>query len=48
MAMFDTIMIDHLNRVERGTASHNSNLGHHVQIELIGLLSSSNYICYSG
>ncbi|KAK0137815.1 Zinc finger MYM-type protein 1 [Merluccius polli] len=33
-------MKDHLNRVERGTASHNSYLGHHVQNELIDLLSS--------
>lgn len=40
MAKFDPIMKDHLNRVERGTASHNSYLGHHVQNELIGLLSS--------
>ncbi len=40
MAMFDSIMKDHLNRVERGTASHNSYLGHHVQNELIDLLSS--------
>ncbi len=40
MAIFDSIMKDHLNRVERGTASHNSYLGHHVQNELIDLLSS--------
>ncbi|XP_077052859.1 zinc finger MYM-type protein 1-like [Siphateles boraxobius] len=40
MARFDPIMKDHLNRVERGTASHNSYLGHHVQNELIDLLSS--------
>ncbi len=39
MARFDPIMKDHLNRVERGTASHNSYLGHHVQNELIDLLS---------
>ncbi len=38
MARFDPIMKDH--RVERGTASHNSYLGHHVQNELIDLLSS--------
>lgn len=30
MARFDPIMKDHLNRVERGTSSHNSYLGHHV------------------
>ncbi len=40
MARFDPIMKDHLDRVERGTASHNSYLGHHVQNELIDLLSS--------
>ncbi|KAI2661980.1 Zinc finger MYM-type protein 1 [Labeo rohita] len=40
MAKFDPIIKDHLNRVERGTASHNSYLGHHVQNELIDLLSS--------
>lgn len=40
MGRFDPIMKDHLNRVERGTASHNSYLGHHVQNELIDLLSS--------
>ncbi len=40
MARFDPIMKDHLNRVKRGTASHNSYLGHHVQNELIDLLSS--------
>uniref|UniRef100_G3NC70 HAT C-terminal dimerisation domain-containing protein n=1 Tax=Gasterosteus aculeatus TaxID=69293 RepID=G3NC70_GASAC len=40
MAMFDPIMKEHLNRVERGTASQNSYLGHHVQNEVIELLSS--------
>ncbi len=40
MARFDPIMKDHHNRVERGIASHNSYLGHHVQNELIDLLSS--------
>ena len=40
MARFDPIMEDHLNRVKRGTASHNSYLGHHVQNELIDSLSS--------
>ncbi|XP_023809021.1 zinc finger MYM-type protein 1-like [Oryzias latipes] len=40
MARFDPIMKDHLNRVLRGTASHNSYIGHHVQNELIDLLSS--------
>ena len=40
MARFDPIMKDHLNRVTRGTASHNSYLGQHVQNELIDLLSS--------
>ncbi|KAL1268473.1 hypothetical protein QQF64_033836 [Cirrhinus molitorella] len=40
IARFDPIMTDHLNRVERGTASHNSYLGHHVQNELIDLLGS--------
>ncbi len=40
MARFHPIMKYHLNRVERGTASHNSYLGHHVQNELIDLLSS--------
>ncbi len=40
MARFDPIMKDHLNHVERGTASHNSYLGHHVKNELIDLLSS--------
>ncbi len=39
MAMFDSIMKDHLT-VERGTTSHNSYQGHHVQNELIDLLSS--------
>uniref|UniRef100_A0AAQ4PYZ4 TTF-type domain-containing protein n=2 Tax=Gasterosteus aculeatus aculeatus TaxID=481459 RepID=A0AAQ4PYZ4_GASAC len=39
MAMFDPIMKEHLHRVERGT-SQNSYLGHHVQNELIELLSS--------
>ncbi|XP_013880239.1 zinc finger MYM-type protein 1, partial [Austrofundulus limnaeus] len=40
MAKFDPIMKEHLNRVEKGTCSHNSYLGHHIQNELIGLLSS--------
>ena len=40
MAKFDPIMKDHLSRVQRGTASHTSYLGHHVQNELIDLLSS--------
>jgi hypothetical protein len=40
MARFDPIMKDHLNRVERGTSGHNSYLGHHVQNEVIYLLSS--------
>lgn len=40
MARFDPIMKDHLNCVKRGTASHNSYLGHHVQNKLIDLLSS--------
>ncbi|KAI7800882.1 transposase [Triplophysa rosa] len=40
MARFDPIMNDHLNHVERGTASHHSYLGYHVQNELIDLLSS--------
>ncbi|XP_041860484.1 zinc finger MYM-type protein 1-like [Melanotaenia boesemani] len=39
MARFDPIMKDHLNRVQSGTASHNSYLGHHVQNELIDLMS---------
>ena len=39
-ARFDYIMKDHLNCVERGTASHNIYLGHHVQNEVIDLLSS--------
>lgn len=40
MTRFDPIMKDHLNCVKRGTASHNSYLGHHVQNKLIDLLSS--------
>ena len=40
MARFDPTMKDHLNRVERGTSGHNSYLGHHVQNEVIYLLSS--------
>ncbi len=40
MVRFDPIMKDHLNRVERGTASHNSYLGHHVQNELIDFNNS--------
>ena len=39
-ARFDPIMKDHLNRIERGTASHNSYLGHLVQDEVIDLLSN--------
>ena len=40
LARFDSIVKDHLCRVQRGTASHTSYLGHHVQNELIDLLSS--------
>lgn len=40
MARFDLIMKDNLNHVEKGIASHNRYLGHHVQNELIDLLSS--------
>lgn len=40
MAKFDPIMKDHLNLVERGTASHNSYLDRLVQNDIIGLWSS--------
>ncbi|XP_025760119.1 zinc finger MYM-type protein 1-like [Oreochromis niloticus] len=40
MARFDPIMQEHINRVQKGTYSHTSYLGHHVQNELINLLSS--------
>lgn len=40
MARFDPILQEHVNRVQKGTCSHTSYLGHHVQNKLIDLLSS--------
>lgn len=40
IAKFDPIMQEHINRVQKGTRSHTSYLGHHVQNKLIELLSS--------
>ncbi|XP_070409722.1 zinc finger MYM-type protein 1-like [Nothobranchius furzeri] len=40
MASFDPIMKEHINRIQRGTSSHTSYLGHQIQNELIELLSN--------
>nr|XP_054594826.1 zinc finger MYM-type protein 1-like isoform X2 [Nothobranchius furzeri]XP_054594921.1 zinc finger MYM-type protein 1-like isoform X2 [Nothobranchius furzeri]XP_054595126.1 zinc finger MYM-type protein 1-like isoform X2 [Nothobranchius furzeri] len=40
MARFDPIMKEHINRIQRGTSSHTSYLGHQIQNELIELLSN--------
>lgn len=40
MAQFDPIMQDHINRVQKETSSHTSYFSHHIQNELIDLLSS--------
>ena len=40
MAQFDPIMQEHINRVQQGTSSYTSYFGHHIQNQLIDLLSS--------